>query len=157
MSTGFATRCLRLAAMSGLSVAMLVSPIAVAADTGGGGNADLGLNAITITKTTVAGRTGAVTVTGSVDCSQDVNGYVDISVSQVVGRLNTIYGEGYTEFQCLAANGSAPFSLSVSPYSGKFAGGSATIAGYAEAFVCTDVECFKDSVSVGPTSVRLSH
>jgi hypothetical protein len=157
MSTGFATRCLRLVAICGLSIAMFVSPMAVAADTGGGGGSNLGLEAITITGTSVAGRTGVVTVTGSVACSQDVNGYVGVYVSQVVGRLNTIYGEGYAEFQCLAANGSAPFSVSVAPYSGKFAGGSATIGGYANASVCTEVECFDDFVSVDPTTVRLSH
>jgi hypothetical protein len=157
MSTGFATRCLRLVAICGLSIAMFVSPIGVAADTIGGGGTDLGLDAITITGASVAGRTGAVTVTGSVACSQDINGYVDVYLSQVVGRLNTISGEGYTEFQCLAANGTAPFSLSVSPYSGKFAGGSATIQGYAYTYTCTDVECFDDFVSVAPTTIRLSH
>jgi hypothetical protein len=136
---------------------ILVSPIAVAADTGGGSNADLGLDGVTISGTSVVGRTGLVTVAGRISCSQDVDAYVWIELSQVVGRTSTISGGGATEVQCLAADGSADFSLSFYAWSGRFAGGNARIQGFAETYACTEEDCLYDTVSFGPTNVRLSH
>jgi hypothetical protein len=136
---------------------ILVSPIAVAADTGGGSNADLGLDGVTISGTSVVGRTGLVTVAGRISCSQDVDAYVWIELSQVVGRTSTISGGDATEVQCLAADGSADFSLSFYAWSGRFAGGNARIQGFAETYACTEEDCLYDTVSFGPTNVRLSH
>jgi hypothetical protein len=157
MSTSFSTRCRRVVAIFGLSVAMFVSPVAVAADTGGGNNADLGLDAVTISTTSVAGRTGLVSVTGSVSCSQDVSAYVWVDLSQVVGRLYTISGGGDTAVECRAADGSAQFSVSFYAWSGKFAGGQARIQGFAQTYACSGEDCLYDTVSFGPTNVRLSH
>jgi hypothetical protein len=156
MSTSFSTRAARLVALFTLCLAMLVSPIAVAADTGGS-NADLGLDGVTISKTSVAGRTGLVTVAGRISCSQDIDAYVYVDLSQVVGRISTISGGGATEVECLAADGSADFSLSFYAWSGKFAGGQARLQGVAETAVCTEEECQFDAIAFGPTNVRLSH
>jgi hypothetical protein len=156
MSISFSAGPARLVALFMLSVAMLASPIAVAADTGGS-NADLGLDGVTISTTSIVGRTGLVTVAGRVECSQDVDAYVWAEVSQVVGRTSTISGGNATEVQCLAADGSAGFSLSFYAWSGKFAGGQARVQGGAETAVCTEEECFFDAVAFGPTNVRLSH
>jgi hypothetical protein len=157
MSTSFSTRSSRLVAIFGLSIAMLASPIAVAADTIGGGNADLGLDAITVTATSVAGRTGLVTVTGRVDCSQDLTASIWVDISQVVGRTATISGGGEATAECLASTGSAPFSVAFYAWSGRFAGGPARVEGFAETGVCTDEACLYDVVQFGPTNVRLSH
>ena len=84
----------------------------VFADTGGGGT-DLGLEAVTISGGTVIARTGQVTLAGSITCTQDLDASVFVDFAQVVGRLNTIRGFGFTSVCCLAADGSATFTISL--------------------------------------------
>ena len=131
-------------------------PAGVVADTGPGGNADLGLDAITISTNTVQPRTGLVTVTGRVECSQDLEAYVWGDVSQVVGRVWTVSGGGDTTVECLAADGSADFSVSFYAGSGKFVPGRARLEAFADTGYCTEEECFYDDVSTGTLIVRLS-
>jgi hypothetical protein len=143
-----------LALVVGLALAM-ISASSVLADTSPGGNADLGLDAITISAGSVVGKTGEVTLTGAIECSQDLTADVFVDISQVVGRFNTIRGFGYASVSCLAADGSAPFTMSLFADQGKFAGGSARLSAFAETGSCDDVECFFDSVSYGPATLRL--
>lgn len=130
----------------------------VAADTGGG-EADLGLESITVVSATVDPRSGIATVIASVECSQDVDGFAWVDVRQIVGRFFTIYGDGGQPFTCTASDGVAAFSVEVYPYDGKFAGGTATVGAYAEAFLCggegEDWDCSSDSVWETPATLRL--
>ena len=134
---------------------MLIWPAAVTADTGGG-DADLGLDGATILTTSVQPRTGLVTVAGRVECSQDLQASVWVEMTQVVGRLFTIAGGGSTDVECLAADGTAAFSLSFSAWSGRFAPGPARLQGSADAWSCTEEDCSFDSIEIGPMRVRLS-
>ena len=127
----------------------------VFADTGGGGGADLGLESMTISGGTVIARTGQVTLAGSITCTQDLDASVFVDIAQVVGRLNTIRGFGYTSVSCLAAVGSASFTVSFFADFGKFAPGSARVEGFAETVSCDDVDCFFDDAAFGPASIRL--
>lgn len=129
---------------------------AVFADTGpGGGNADLGLESVTISGGTVSGRTGQVTLTGSITCTQDVDASVSVDLAQVVGRFNTIRGFGFTSVSCLAAEGSASFTVSFFAEQGKFAAGAARVQAFAETGFCNDVDCFFDQATYGPASIQL--
>ncbi len=121
----------------------------------GGGNADLGLEAVTISGGTVIAKTGQVTLAGSITCSQDLDAFVFVDLAQVVGRFNTIRGFGDTSVSCLAAEGSATFTVSFFADQGKFAPGAARVQAFAETGFCTDVECFFDDASYGPASIRL--
>jgi len=126
------------------------------ADTTGGGSADLGLDAITITSASVNGRTGVATVSGRISCSQDITDvFVSAQLEQVVGRFNTIRGWGGAQVSCSAATGSAAWSFIVRAEQGKFAGGNATVYADAGIDICTEFECLSDYVSVGPQAIRL--
>ena len=142
--------------VAGLALVALSASSALA-DTTGGGGADLGLDAVQVSAGTVISKTGEVTLTGSVNCSQDVDVSVYVELTQVVGRFHTIYGSGGTlaPVTCLAADGTAAFSLSFFPYEGKFAAGTARVAATAQAGSCDDVGCTIDTASYGPASLRL--
>ena len=128
----------------------------VLADTGpGGGNADLGLESVTITGGTVASKTSLVTMNGSITCTQDLTAFVEVDVSQVVGRFNTIRGFGGTEVTCLAADGTASFSTSFFADQGKFAPGNVTVNAFADVSFCDEVDCFDDSAFFGPATIHL--
>lgn len=127
----------------------------VFADTGGGGT-DLGLEAITINGGTVIAKTGEVTLTGSITCTQDLEASVFVDLAQVVGRFNTIRGFGSTSVGCLAAAGSASFTVSLFADQGKFAPGAARVQAFADTGFCNDVDCFFDSATYGPASIRLA-
>ena len=144
------------AILVGAALAM-VSASSVFADTGGGGTADLGLEAVTISSGSVVAKTGVVTLTGSIDCTQDLEAGVFVDLAQVVGRFNTIRGFGFTTVGCLATAGHAAFSMSFLADQGKFAPGGARVSAGADVFVCDEVtgECFEDFVSYGPASIRL--
>jgi hypothetical protein len=124
--------------------------------TGGGGGADLGLDAIAITSATVNARTGIATVSGTVSCSQDLTDvFVNAELDQVVGRFHTLRGWGGTDVACLAADGTAAWTLTIQPDQGKFANGRATIAANGDAFTCDEFDCYDDFIGVGPTAIRL--
>jgi hypothetical protein len=142
--------------VAGLALVSLSASSALA-DTTGGGGAELGLDAVQISGGTVISKTGEVTLTGSISCSQDVEAYVSAELTQVVGRFHTISGWGGTlnPVTCLAANGTAGFSFSFFPYEGKFAAGTARVTAMAQAGFCDEVACSIDEASYGPASLRL--
>jgi hypothetical protein len=128
------------------------------ADTTGGGGADLGLDAIAITHGSVNARTGIATVSGTIDCSQDLIGaYVSVELDQVVGRFHTLRGYGDTAVDCLATDGSATWTTTIQPDQGKFANGRATASAFAGIDVCTEDDCLSDGVKLGPVAIRLGH
>jgi len=132
----------------------VVTPV-LADTTGGRGSADLGLEGIAISSTAV-NKTGTATVNGTITCSQDVQGaFVVVEIDQVVGRFHTLRGWGGTAVDCSASTGSAPWTLTVQPDAGKFAGGRATLGAFAEVDLCTDEDCLSDGVAIGPLSIKL--
>jgi hypothetical protein len=140
-----------------LGVALAAMPLSTAlADTTGGGGADLGLEAVTISGGTIAAKTSVVTLQGSITCSQDLNAFIWADVSQVVGRFNTIRGTGGQEVACSAATGTALFSLTVPADQGKFAPGSVQVGAFADTGFCDEFDCYDDSAFFGPVGVRLS-
>ena len=91
----------------------------VAADTGGGGGSDYAEGGIdvTITSASVDPKSGLVSVSGHITCDVDFDYVgVDIQLSQLVGRLNTLRGYG-----------SATFTTALFADSGRFAPGAAKI------------------------------
>ena len=139
-----------------LILALGIATPVLADTTGGGGGADLGLDAIAVTSTHVNGKTGIATVNGTIDCSQDLFGvFVAAEIDQVVGRFNTLRGWGGASVDCVAADGSASWTLTIQPDQGKFANGRATIAAFAELDLCTDVDCVADFADFGPQAIRL--
>jgi len=148
-----------LAALVGVALATVSASSVLADTTGGGGSADLGLDAIRIDGGTVVSKTGFVTLTGSIDCSQDIQAYVGADAAQVVGRFNTIRGFGDVyPVTCLAADGRASFTMSFFADQGKFAPGSVRVSAYADVGFCDDNtgECFDEFASFGPASIRLT-
>lgn len=139
----------------GLALSMAMASGALAAT--GGGTDDLGLDALQVTSGTAGSASGSVILTGSISCSQDVNVYVYAQLTQVVGRFNTLRGWGQTTdaVPCTAAVGTAQLQLSVSPESGKFAGGSAVVEAGAEAGLCDDFGCMIDEAHYGPAALKL--
>ncbi len=118
------------------------------------GRVNFGIDAVGITSAT---RTtlGRVVVKGTVTCSKTTSGVqVFASVQQVAGRTNTVYGEtGYSEggyggggygqniptIRCVAGT-KVPFSLTITPYNGKFVGGDALVRANASKYVYYDTE-----------------
>lgn len=84
-------------------------------------------------------KTGAATIRGTVTCdSADFAGLI-VDVSQRVGR-GSVLGSGDVEIVC---DGTArPFSVTITPFNGKFAGGKA--ATVTLAFACGLFECAID-------------
>lgn len=143
------------ATLAGFAAALTLAVAPVTAN-GGGGDSDLGLDAISIASTSVEARTGLVTITGQIGCSQDLEAvWIGTSLSQVVGRFHTIWGWGSTEASCLAADGVASFEVAFYADNGRFAPGSARLNASADVFFCTEENCFGDSVSTGDLLVRL--
>jgi hypothetical protein len=82
-------------------------------------------------------RTGAATVTGTATCTPGASGYVQVSLSEAVGRVATISGYGFASLDC---DGSEQhWSAPVQPFSGKYAGGQAKAT--ADAYVCNQLGC----------------
>ena len=128
----------------------------VLADTTGGGNADLGLDAIAITAAGAQGKTGIATISGTISCSQDLIGIqIFVELDQVVGRFHTLRGWAGATVDCAASDGSASWTLTIQPDQGKFANGRATITASAGIQQCDEEGCFEDSVGLGPQEIRL--
>jgi hypothetical protein len=142
-----------------LPVALLLGGVApVLADTTGGGNADLGLDAVNVTAASVNSRTGIATVSGTISCSQDLTGvFVSAEIDQVVGRFHTLRGWGGTVVDCSAADGTAGWTMTIQPDQGKYANGRATINAAADVSFCDDVDCYDDSAFFGPADIHLGH
>jgi len=80
-------------------------------------------------------RTGAARLTGTVSCSGGDFVQLDSQLSQTVGRF-VIRGFG---FQSLSCTGTQPWSVTILPDNGKFAGGKA--ASFTFSFACGAVFC----------------
>ena len=110
------------------------------------GKVNHGVDAVGVTSATRISL-GRVVVKGTVACSKTTSGvWIGASVQQVAGRTNTIYGEsGYSEnyggggpggggdfptIRCVAGT-KVPFSLTITPFYGKFVGGSALVSAIA--------------------------
>ena len=141
---------------AGLLAAILILGLVAPAlaDTGGEGDANLGLESISIDSVGV-NRDGSAVVRGSVACSQDIDHFgINASVRQNVGRFRVIEGWGGLDASC-SADSSAAFEILVLPY-GKFAPGNAWVS--ADAGLCIETEEFFgcDFVGYGPALHRLS-
>jgi hypothetical protein len=86
-------------------------------------------------------RSGEATVTGTATCTNAQWASVYLGLRQPVGRLVTISGDGYTSLLCDGTT--RTWTVEVYPYSGKFAGGKATVNASADA--CGTLECRSDS------------
>jgi hypothetical protein len=120
---------------------------------------------VMVTSTSINAKTGLVTVSGAVTCDVDFD-YVGVEagIAQVVGRLNTLRGWGYTDTGgCLAADGSTSFTFSFYADSGRFAPGKAmiSISAWGEGNCTDDLDTGEwncenwGSASYGPTAIRL--
>ena len=138
-----------LALLAGLVLAVGSASSVVAGDFGFEVSIDAGM---------VVGRTGEVTVTGSVSCTEDLGASVEVQLAQVVGRFHTIRSVGSTTLDCLAADGRGTFSISLLADEGKFAAGPARISAIAFGYVC-DPEvpdgCLGAFDDYGPASIQL--
>jgi hypothetical protein len=82
-------------------------------------------------------------MTGSADCSQPVDLYLDGYVQQRAGRA-ILAGEGFNDIPC---DGPTSFTVVANPYNGIFRGGKATVAMYWDASTGTrDVSGEADAV-----------
>lgn len=81
----------------------------------------------------VNARTGVATVTGTFSCSGAPAAFINVTLSQHVGRIVTIRGFGFAEVTPCDRAAHA-WSVDVRPDSGKFAGGPASVA--ANIFAC---------------------
>jgi hypothetical protein len=82
-------------------------------------------------------KTGSATISGTVTCTGDAQfAGLDTEVRQNVGRF-TITGFGFTEVFCDGAT--RPWTLEVTPFNGKFAGGKAVSVTFA--FACGFFDC----------------
>jgi hypothetical protein len=143
----------------------LASTGPASADTTPGGEGSYGGLDVTITATSINARTGLVSVSGNVTCEADFD-YVGVQVelSQVVGRLNTLRGWGGADLGgCLAAAGTASFETSFYADSGRFAAGKAKVSvsaygegGCAEDPTTGEWTCANSGwASHGPTQIRI--
>jgi hypothetical protein len=126
----------RFAMVTALIAILLMTAAPVAADTEPPGDPpDPIVVLVTVDSGTVAGRTGVATVRGTLTCDQDALGLVSGEMRQRVGRLHTIRGWYFAEVQCSTTP--VAWSATVTPDQGKFAGGSASVIGWAEAYTET--------------------
>jgi hypothetical protein len=87
-------------------------------------------------------RSGVATVTGMVTCTAGTTGAIGVNLTQRVGRVATISGFGFADLTCDGTE--QTWSVTVQPFSGKFAGGHADVS--ADAFVCGPAGCASDHV-----------
>jgi Family of unknown function (DUF6299) len=93
--------------------------------------------------------TGSATVTGTVVCTGAANfAFVEVQLSQKVGRIATVTGFGQTDFTCDGTT--QHWSAEVIPFSGLFKGGIALAV--TAAIACGPVQCGESDVT---RSVRL--
>ena len=134
--TGIVTRTGSRLGLRILIALLLVAVLAVPA-MAHEGRANLGIDAVGITSATRI-TLGRAVVKGTVTCSKTTSGVqVGAFVQQPAGRTNTVYGEGYRTIRCVAGT-KVPFSLTVTPYNGKFVGGNALVGAGAYKEVYTE-------------------
>jgi Neocarzinostatin family/Family of unknown function (DUF6299) len=78
----------------------------------------------------VAPKSGAATVTGTVTCSSPAEVFVDVSASQRAGRVNVL-GFAFTQVTC---DGEATWTGSLEPFNGRFVGGKLDVDAFAFGF-----------------------
>ena len=102
---------------------------------GNGGTLNLSISpappppTIALTVDPVGRATAAgATITGTVTCTNGTGPSINLQVSQVVGRFNTITGSGFLAPINVSCDGlSHPWTILVTPFAGRFAGGAATV------------------------------
>jgi hypothetical protein len=88
--------------------------------------------------------TGSATVTGTVTCTGVADfAFIDVQLTQNVGRVSTVSGFGETEFTCDGTT--QAWSVEVFPSNGLFKGGQASSV--TVAFACGFFECGFDEVT----------
>jgi hypothetical protein len=92
-------------------------------------------------------KTGAATISGTVQCSEAAFASVFVDLSQAVGRF-TILGSGFIDAECTGTP--EPWSVEVLPFNGQFKGGQAVSV--TTAFACGNFACGDDFEQ---TTVRL--
>ena len=81
-------------------------------------------------------KAGSAVVSGTASCTPGF-GSIGVGVTQAVGRVSTIQGNGFGSLTC---DGTVqPWSVIVTPYTGLFRGGKATVTGSAN--VCDGFAC----------------
>jgi hypothetical protein len=81
-------------------------------------------------------KTGSVTVTGSLNCSESVEVPVSIEVSQNSGPKRTVVGHGETTVQCIenvSGEDLTPYAVTVVADDGRFRPGPTQVSGFATA------------------------
>ena len=111
----------------GILMALLLPAVLVAPAGAHSSKVNFGIDAIGITSATRI-TLGRVVVKGMVTCSKTTGGIgVNARVRQVAGRTTTIRGGGNTTIRCVAGT-KVPYSITVTPRSGKFVGGNALVS-----------------------------
>jgi hypothetical protein len=96
-------------------------------------------------------HTDTATVSGTVTCSGVAEfSFVDVTLSQKVGRVATVQGENSVDVTCDSA--AHPWSVAITPFSGAFRGGKA--ASVSLAVACGAFDC---SLDFQEHRVQLSH
>lgn len=100
--------------------------------------------AVTVDPTGIVNtHTGVVTVSGTFTCANADFAFVDVTVTQTVGRFTI---SGFGEIFADPCDGqSHPWSLDVTGSNGKFAGGKANVDAFM--FACGAIECATDETS----------
>jgi hypothetical protein len=78
---------------------------------------------VTVNSTASFDKAGNVTITGTANCSQPVDLFLDGFVQQRAGRA-IFAGEGFNDIPC---NGPTSFTVVANPYNGIFRGGNASL------------------------------
>ena len=148
-------------AILAIALAFAVVPTAAAETGAPGGEGDLGLDGITITRV-AALKSGDARVTGTILCSEDLEwAAVSVFMRQDVGRFHTVSGYGWDEVACSADLGSASFSVILEPEQGRFGPNRAQIQGEAWVEECwwddeiEDEICVWDQAFHGPTLMKV--
>jgi Family of unknown function (DUF6299) len=83
--------------------------------------------AVTINPTgTFGAQTGQATISGTFACGSVTGAtLVEVSLSQSVGRVATVSGQGFADVDCGAGGVTGTWSAPVTPTSGEFRGGKA--------------------------------
>ena len=145
-------RPMRIALLAGAMVALLFGAVPVSADTGGGGPAPFQLS---IDPTGTVTRLGLATITGTINCDgADSTVFLDLNVglTQPVGRLHAIQGNGYLPGLTCTPGSLTAFSIPIIPYNGKFGPGFATAFG--DSFGCDDLTCGESQATTAVTLKR---
>lgn len=115
-------------------------------------HAQVGLEVdMTIESAAVIPRTGEVIISGTVTCSEPATAFVNVSVSQPVGRLTSIQGFANTSLPC--DEDGEPYTISAFASSGSFKSGNTVFQGILTAcdpFGCSQVVTPPRAISLRP-------